>query len=77
MARINSNAKTYVYNCYVTDALKIITSNTASFVGGVELAVSYKDMINQESENAKAEAEAEAEKVINKMKQKISSLSQE
>lgn len=64
-----------IYRFYVTNALKILTTNTAKFAGGSELVKTYAEIIAPKSAEDEAEQEREnneqAQDVIAMMKNKI------
>lgn len=73
LARIKDRVKTYAYRYYITDGIKVLTSNTAKFAGGSELVLSYREMIDVNSEKD-PDKEKSGEEIIAHMKKKISML---
>ena len=73
-SRIDKKVNDDIYRFYVTNALKILTGNTAKFAGGTELSKTYYDIVfgTEETEETKAQQEQEAQDVIAMMKSKIS-----
>ena len=55
-----------VYKIYVTDALQIISQNTANFGGGKTIGIRYYDILNPPKE---ANAEEIIERISNKLNQ--------
>lgn len=74
-SRIDKKINDDIYRFYVTNALKILTGNTAKFAGGTELSKSYSDIIMPKNPDDIAEQEKESEEqardVIAMMKSKI------
>ena len=59
-----------IYRFYISNGIKILTSNTAKFAGGSELTKTFRDIVRppmQETEQDKQEQEQEAQSVINQM----------
>lgn len=72
-SRIEEQVNDDIYRIYVTNALKILTGNTARFAGGTELTKKYSDIISDKTEEEmEEEQEQQAQDVINRMKEKIS-----
>ena len=74
-SKINTKVSDDIYRFYISNAVKILTENTARFAGGSELSKSYYDIMHKDEiiENEK-QNEIEAESVISTMKSKISKL---
>lgn len=72
-SRIDTKLNDDIYRFYVTNALKILTSNTAKFAGGSELVKTYREIIYPEENQQQTEEQAKKEEqdVIAKMKAKI------
>lgn len=62
--------KEHFYRCYITEALRLITENTANISGGKIISVSYRDVI----ENSNNEPQRTSEEIINDMKKKINEM---
>ena len=63
-----------IYRFYISNGVKILTSNTSRFAGGTELVKSYRDIIypeHEETEEEKREYEQEAQSVMKHMISKI------
>ena len=75
-SRIEKKINDDIYRIYITNALRILTGNTAKFAGGSELVKSYSDIISHANPEDEAEKERESEEqaqdVISMMKSKIS-----
>ena len=63
---LKKQAQEQAYRIYVTDALKIITENTAKYSGGNYMKIRYYDL-----ENPKPEENRTPEEIIGNMKEKI------
>lgn len=50
MARYAQQVETDAYRVYVTDALKVITSNIVNGFGGAEISERYYDMVHRKIE---------------------------
>lgn len=74
-SRIEKKINDDIYRFYITNALKILTSNTARFAGGTELAKTYREIITADYSGAKEdnaeEQERQAQDIINSMKSKL------
>lgn len=71
---MDSDVKTCAYKYYVTDALKILTSNTGQIVGGMELTSTFREIVNADYIKEQQEKqEKTAQDVIENMKSKIAS----
>lgn len=72
-SRINIKTTDDIYRFYVTNALKILTSNTARFAGGSELTKTYRDIISpsEDEQEEEQDGDAQAQEIIAKMKSKI------
>ena len=55
MARYAQQVETDAYRVYVTDVLKVITSNMVNGFGGVEINERYYDMIHRHVETRSPE----------------------
>ena len=77
-SRIDKKINDDIYRIYITNALKILTSNSARFAGGSELVKSYSEIIMPKNADDEAEQERESEEqaqdVIAMMKSKIGKL---
>lgn len=62
------------YKVYVTDALKVISENTAKFVGGSSMSIRYFDIINPPKEETE---EKDPNEVIENIKNKITMIGKE
>lgn len=51
MARLNERAKTEAYRIYVTNALRVVTENTARFASGNYIKARYEDMIEPKKQD--------------------------
>lgn len=72
-SRINVKISDDIYRFYITNALKILTSNTARFAGGTELTKTYSDIISDDDqEELEKENEEKAADIISNIKAKIS-----
>ena len=71
-SRIDKKINDDIYRIYITNALKILTGNTAKFAGGTELVKAYNEIIMPiDEEETKAEQQEEAQDIIAMMKSKI------
>jgi len=72
-SRINIKTTDDIYRFYVTNALKILTSNTARFAGGSELTKTYRDIISPSEDEREEEqdGDTQAQEIIARMKSKI------
>ena len=71
-SKINAKVSDDIYRFYISNALKILTGNTARFAGGTELTKSYYDIMhNEEIAETEKQNEIEAENVISKIKSQI------
>ena len=71
-SRINVKISDDIYRFYITNALKILTGNTARFAGGTELTKTYNDiMSNEDEEEQEKENEEKAADIISNIKAKI------
>lgn len=75
-SRIDKKTNDDIYRIYITNALKILTTNTAKFAGGSELTKSYHDIISDDAveEQQQQDDEQEAQNVISNIKSKLSNL---
>ena len=55
MARYAQQVEADAYRVYVTDSLKIMTSNLANGIGGTEISERYYDMIHRRPETRSSE----------------------
>ena len=62
------------FEIYVTDALKIITENTAKQVGGAYLQHRYYDVITEAESTGEEKEERTAEDIISNVKNKLNNL---
>ena len=51
MARLNERARNDAYRIYVTDALRVVTENTARFASGNYIKARYADMIEPKKQD--------------------------
>lgn len=59
-----------VYRIYVTDALQVITQNTANFAGGKTIGIRYYDVLKpQKNEEKEENADEIIERISNKLNQ--------
>jgi hypothetical protein len=70
-SRINQKLHDDIYRFYVTNALKILTTNTAKFAGGTELTKTYREIISNDTVQSEEQQEKEAQDIIKNMKAKI------
>ena len=72
-SRIDQKLYDDIYRFYVTNALKILTTNTAKFAGGTELTKTYREIISNDNDTVQSEEqqEKEAQDIIKNMKAKI------
>lgn len=67
-----------IYRIYITNALKILTTNTAKFAGGSELVKSFSEIIApksaEEEQEQQKDNEEQARDVISMMKSKIAKM---
>lgn len=71
-SRIDKKINDDMYRFYVTNALKILTGNTAKFAGGTELTKTYYDITHSdEIEEQEYEQELEAKEIIENIKSKL------
>jgi hypothetical protein len=61
-----------VYRIYVTDALQVISQNTANLAGGKTIGIRYYDIIKPQQKE-----EANADEIINRIKDKLSKMGSE
>lgn len=62
--------KEHFYRCYITEALRLITENTAHISDGKIISVSYRDII----ENGNNEPQRTSDDIINSIKNKINEM---
>lgn len=65
-ARHNEYLKEELFRVYVTDALKILTSNTAKYAGGEYLKKTYREAVNPKPEETRS-----ADEIIANIKSKL------
>ena len=65
-ARHNEYLKEELFRTYVTDALKILTGNTARFAGGDYLKIAYREAIHPKPEETRS-----ADEIIANIKSKL------
>lgn len=74
-SRIEQKIFDDIYRFYITNALKILTTNTAKFAGGSELTKTYREIItadySKSQEDVEIEQEQQAHDIINSMKSKL------
>jgi hypothetical protein len=70
-SRIDQKLHDDIYRFYVTNALKILTTNTAKFAGGTELTKTYREIISNDTTQSEEQQEKEAQDIIKNMKAKI------
>lgn len=70
-SRIDQKLHDDIYRFYVTNALKILTTNTAKFAGGTELTKTYREIISNDTVQSEEQQEKEAQDIIKNMKAKI------
>ena len=73
-SKINLKIDDDMYRFYISNGVKILTSNTARFAGGSELVKTFREImspVEAETEEDKQESEQAAQEIIQKMKQKI------
>lgn len=71
-SRIDKKLHDDIYRIYVTNALKILTTNTAKFAGGTELTKTYREIISDENQvESEEQQEQKAQDIIKSMKSKI------
>lgn len=70
-SRIDQKLHDDIYRFYVTNALKILTTNTAKFAGGTELTKTYREIISNDAVQSEEQQEKEAQDIIKNMKAKI------
>lgn len=51
MARLNEKARNDAYRIYVTDALRLVTENTARYASGNYIKARYVDMIEPKKQD--------------------------
>lgn len=69
-SRIDKKFNDDIYRFYITNALKILTTNTAKFAGGTELTKTYREIISNDTVSEEQQ-EKEAQDIIKNMKAKI------
>ena len=74
-SRIEKKINDDIYRFYITNALKILTSNTARFAGGTELSKTYREIITDDysktNSDSEEKQEQQAQDIINSMKSKL------
>ena len=51
VARLNEREKTEAYRIYVTDALRVVSENTARYAGGGYIKARYADIIEPKKQD--------------------------
>ena len=72
---LNKSAKEEVFKSYVTDTLKIISSNTGKMVNGEFVTVRYADIINDTQVEDEVPDEIKAEEIKRNIRSKLANLS--